>query len=100
MTVILFLVDTNDIRYKRRDIREMLWGIIRSAMMLTMRIFEIILFIGLIISITNFNNCVKSDFNYSTPESKGYSTSKLDTLKNILNKSGTSSYINKYHLGY
>ena len=29
--------------------------------------------------------------NYSNPESKGYSTSKLDTLKDFLDKSGTSS---------
>jgi len=50
-----------------------------------MRLYKTILLFGLIISIIGCSN--------STPESKGYSSTKLDTLKVFLNKSGTSSMI-------
>ncbi len=73
-------------------IPDTLWVIItRATKILTMRIFNVILIIGLIISTISCDKSAKSNFNYSNPESKGYSTSKLDTLKDFLYKSGTSS---------
>lgn len=59
-----------------------------------MRILKDILLVGLIVTIISCNNSSStSSFSYSTPETKGYSTNKLDTLKEFLSKSGTSSMI-------
>jgi len=58
-----------------------------------MKILKVIILVGLIVSIISCNKTSKSNFSYSTPETKGYSTSKLDTLKEFLSISGTSSMI-------
>jgi CubicO group peptidase (beta-lactamase class C family) len=54
---------------------------------------KIIILIGFVFSIVSCNNSSKNNFKYSTPESKGYSSSRLDTLRTFLDKSGTSSMI-------
>lgn len=58
-----------------------------------MKILKDIIFFGLIVTIVSCNNSSTKSFRYSKPETKGYSTSKLDTLKEFLGNSGTSSML-------
>ena len=58
-----------------------------------MGLSKTLIFIALFIFAISCTNSVKKTFNYSPPESKGYSSAKLDTLKAFLEKSGTSSLL-------
>ena len=47
----------------------------------------------LVLTLSNCSNIKQHEFTYSTPESKGYSSEKLEKLKEHLVKSGSSSMI-------
>lgn len=61
--------------------------------MRNLKFIKTTILIGLVITVISCNNSSKNDFKYSIPELKGFSSSKLDTLKEFLDESGASSMI-------